>query len=102
MSGPVKFFLPIPDAKVTDMLRRNGFEWSNRIDQADFVVFTGGADVHPALYGETKHSTTYCDVVRDNTDIKAWNHCLHEQIKVGICRGGSKASRTTRQSMPCG
>ena len=87
-NSTVKFFLPVPDRQVVDMLKRNGFEWCNKQEAADFVVFTGGSDVHPALYGETLHSTTYFDGVRDNLDIAAWNRCRNDQVKVGICRGG--------------
>ncbi len=84
----VKFFLPHPDQQVIHMLKRNGFEWCTKIEEADFIVFTGGADVHPALYGERKHPTTDTDAVRDNKDIKAWNSARADQIKIGICRGG--------------
>lgn len=83
----VKFFLPHPDQQVIQMLKRNGFEWCTKQDDADIVVFTGGADVHPALYGERRHATTTTSGVRDNRDIIAWNACRQDQLKVGICRG---------------
>lgn len=56
---------------------------------ANIVLFPGGADVSPSLYGAKQHHTTYCDIeqdlqhfnlfklLKDNTDI----------LKLGICRG---------------
>lgn len=57
-------------------------------DDADIVVFTGGSDVNPALYGAEKHSKTCFDEERDEKDILLFNHCLEQGIPMfGVCRG---------------
>lgn len=56
--------------------------------EADFVIFTGGADVSPYLYGETAISETCADPNRDIEDSALYNLCKNEGIPmVGICRG---------------
>jgi len=54
----------------------------------DLVVFTGGADVDPALYGEHQHFTTYVDAKRDQYEVELFRHALSLGIPMlGICRG---------------
>ena len=56
--------------------------------KADLVVFTGGADVDPLLYGETPYHTTRSDPSRDKHDILLYDLCLEHGIPMlGICRG---------------
>jgi putative glutamine amidotransferase len=58
------------------------------VKEADLVLFGGGADVDPALYGEEPHKTTHVDSERDKSDIALWATCYEEGIPVvGICRG---------------
>lgn len=55
---------------------------------ADLVVFTGGPDVDPLMYGEVKHPSTRCDLIRDKADTELYGLCLEEGIPMlGICRG---------------
>lgn len=57
-------------------------------DTADLVVFTGGVDVDPQLYGEIKHSSTYFSTARDNRDMALYSECLEKGIPMfGVCRG---------------
>lgn len=58
-------------------------------DEADLVVFTGGSDVNPKLYGQTDlHPQTTFSDVRDRNDIHLWEHCVKEGIPMlGVCRG---------------
>lgn len=58
-------------------------------DKADLVVFTGGEDVNPILYGETSiHPSTYYDDKRDELDMKLYLTCLEQGIPMfGVCRG---------------
>lgn len=86
--GVVRFFLPSTDQAVVEMMKSAGFVWTNNQADAEIIVFTGGADVHPALYGERVHPSTCVNGVRDNKDIKAWNARDPDQVCVGICRGG--------------
>lgn len=67
-------------------LRRPSFVGTLNIADADIVVFTGGPDVDPQLYGQDKIIQTHLSPFRDKEDLKAWEgstHCL----RVGICRG---------------
>lgn len=53
------------------------------------VVFTGGADVTPSLYGDEQHWATGCDPRRDEYEGRIAAKCLEHNIPmVGICRGG--------------
>lgn len=53
----------------------------------DLIVFTGGADVDPQLYGEKALSRTNINPNRDKEDIQAYKDFFLTP-KVGICRGG--------------
>lgn len=53
----------------------------------DLVVFSGGADINPKLYGENNVSSYYNDS-RDEYEIEILNHALNKKSKIfGICRG---------------
>lgn len=59
------------------------------IDEADIVVFTGGTDVDPCLYGHEAHmSTDEPDVKRDGKEMEIFLKCREEGIPMlGVCRG---------------
>lgn len=50
------------------------------------LVFMGGADVSPWLYGEEILQGTNTNLPRDRNDLMAWN-LGRNKFKVGICRG---------------
>lgn len=55
---------------------------------ADFVIFTGGADVSPSSYGDAPIAETWADPARDAADNTLWDLCRANGIPmVGICRG---------------
>jgi gamma-glutamyl-gamma-aminobutyrate hydrolase PuuD len=57
-------------------------------DVADLVIFTGGDDVNPALYGASRHPQTFMDSDRDAREIELYHFCLEQGIPMmGICRG---------------
>lgn len=59
------------------------------LSQADLVVFTGGSDVSPYIYGEEPDGARGCDPVRDELERDIYNVCQDRLIPaVGICRGG--------------
>lgn len=62
---------------------------ADSIEEADIVVFGGGPDVDPQLYGETPAPECgRIDVDRDQSDMEAYAKCLKLGIPmVGICRG---------------
>lgn len=57
------------------------------ITTADIVVFTGGEDVDPSLYGATKHPKTYSNLERDLYEKSVFDKINPNQLVVGICRG---------------
>ena len=57
-----------------------------RDEKPDLVVWTGGADVNPKLYGEDVLQETFISDYRDREDIAAWEQ-WGDIPKVGICRG---------------
>lgn len=61
---------------------------TDRLEQADLVVFTGGEDVDPSVYNEPKNPRTYSSLERDKYE-SAYFHravALGKHI-IGICRG---------------
>lgn len=54
---------------------------------ADIIVFTGGADVSPDLYGDKPHPTTMCQPKRDEYEFGCYK-ATKGKMRVGICRGG--------------
>lgn len=59
----------------------------SNIEDADVVVFTGGADINPEIYGKEAHPTTYFSRQRDKYEIEAFNAMRPDQLAVGLCRG---------------
>lgn len=61
----------------------------DHIAAVDLVVFTGGTDVDPALYGQGSHLTTSPpDVNRDKLEQEVYNYAVLLGIPMaGICRG---------------
>lgn len=56
--------------------------------EADLVVFSGGSDVDPQLYGEKAHKSTYHNTKRDDQDMRLYLMCLEHGIPMfGVCRG---------------
>jgi gamma-glutamyl-gamma-aminobutyrate hydrolase PuuD len=57
-------------------------------DKADLVIFGGGSDVNPALYGAEVHDKTYFNSDRDTADTILYTECLEKGIPMfGVCRG---------------
>lgn len=58
-------------------------------NEIDLLVFTGGGDVAPTVYGERKHkSTSGISHQRDLYEIQCYNKAIEEEIPIlGICRG---------------
>lgn len=65
-----------------------GFQVVYSEDDADFLCFTGGADVHPRYYGEGLHPYSHCDVRRDEQEADIYSKWVGKKPMVGICRGG--------------
>lgn len=76
------------EAAFASMLSRARCTRAKSVLEADLVIFTGGADVEPALYGATAHKTTRSSQSRDTEDIGLYLMCYEEGIPMmGVCRG---------------
>lgn len=58
------------------------------IKDADVVMFTGGEDINPSLYGAEPHESVYFNDERDQLELDAYKNCPKHAVKLGICRGG--------------
>lgn len=57
-------------------------------EKADVVLFTGGEDVDPSLYGCEKHPYTYSNIKRDLEEKAIFEKVNpNKQVCVGCCRG---------------
>lgn len=70
------------------MFIKNGWELADHPEDADLILFTGGADVDPMLYSEPKHPSTGCSPVRDSKEADIFNRFDGVTPMAGICRGG--------------
>lgn len=76
--------MPSEDSAVHALLMSAGYFPVN--DNPDFVVYTGGADVDPEIYGEIQAARTFTNPVRDYNDMAAFIR-YRDLPKIGICRG---------------
>jgi len=58
------------------------------LDRIDGIIFTGGSDVDPALYGERAHPTVHTKPERDAAELLLLRAAITTDMPVfGICRG---------------
>jgi putative glutamine amidotransferase len=58
------------------------------LDRIDGIIFAGGSDVDPALYGEVPHPTTSVRPERDKAELMLLRAALDRNLPLlGICRG---------------
>lgn len=58
------------------------------IKDADVVLFAGGEDINPELYGHKSNPHTYFSRHRDAIEVQDWNYAREHGLKIlGICRG---------------
>jgi putative glutamine amidotransferase len=63
-------------------------ELTENLQEADLVLFTGGEDVTPSIYGDTPHVTTYSSSSRDSFEMSMYSKAQkHKKKMLGICRG---------------
>ena len=73
----------------TKMFQMYGWNVVDSLTEADLVLFTGGEDVTPSLYGEKKHPTTGNNPYRDDAESLLFFEAQRLGIPMaGICRGG--------------
>lgn len=81
----MKVYVEGDDSSVEKLFKKKGFEISEA-NEADIIVFTGGEDVSPHLYGEVKLDCTHTSPERDKFCVDLFKES-EKKIKVGICRG---------------
>ena len=54
---------------------------------AQVVLFTGGEDINPELYGCKKHQSTWFNKKRDDFEVESFKKVASDQLCVGVCRG---------------
>lgn len=80
------------DPAVKRMFQENGYavaEGATHMENINLMVFTGGEDVTPNLYGEAAHPKTQNNLSRDLQEIKYFRLAQDYMVPcIGICRGG--------------
>jgi putative glutamine amidotransferase len=83
-----KFLLSRPDAQVSLLLKKLGYQEANSSETPDFLVFGGGPDVHPYLYNDIPKKNVY---PAPNYDYQDFCTVIAGKLRnipmLGICRG---------------
>lgn len=83
-----KLYVVGGDETYSPWIEAIGYKITRRIADADLVMFTGGEDVDPALYGEQVGNYTYYNRKRDDKEADEFNIAKSLGIPcIGICRG---------------
>lgn len=85
-----KIHMPHYNFKIAKLFEEAGYlvdidEWG--WCDADAVVFVGGPDVSPFLYGEKALKVSNCSLGRDRIDNMTYRNLESSVPKIGICRG---------------
>lgn len=76
-----------PDYSVSRVFEEYGYHITNRPDDANVVVWTGGEDISPYLYTDKPHPTSYWSD-RDNYEVELFQRYKESgRVFAGICRG---------------
>jgi len=83
----LKYSIDTYDSLIEAMLKEDRGYVKTGVDP-DFYVFTGGADINPALYGEGRHPSVWYDAERDVKCTLLYHEAKNSgKPMVGICRG---------------
>ncbi|QIG69856.1 putative peptidase C26 family protein [Rhizobium phage RHph_I3_11] len=90
MTSKGSVFVVGGDRMISSMFFERGYMIEKRQQEADIICFIGGWDINPQLYGQKVNPEAHVNVDEsdDVRDIEAWKKSTHQQVKVGICRGG--------------
>lgn len=84
----VSVYIPEANKEVANLFLHQGYAITTQPHDADIIVFTGGPDICPLLYGERMNTRfTRIQMERDRKDIEILRQARPEQRLVGICRG---------------
>lgn len=75
------------NSQISSMFLKERFKIAYAPENADILLFTGGEDVSPDYYGETRLPRTNSNPKRDEKESKIFER-FFLRPKVGICRGG--------------
>lgn len=67
--------------------RREGWRVVATPEEAEFLQFTGGADINPALYDDAPHPTTSYSTPRDDFEVATYKQWVGKKKMLGVCRG---------------
>lgn len=82
----MKYHIVGADNLIDQMMQELGHQGRERAKTADIIIYTGGADVDPSLYGEPRHPETGVNPRRDAAE-REYFQTYHGALQVGICRG---------------
>jgi Peptidase C26 len=90
--APKRFFVVGPhfrDATIRCFASRTDREFilTEELAEAEIVVFTGGEDINPRLYGERPLPATSFNDRRDEYELEVFQNIPEGAVKIGICRG---------------
>lgn len=73
---------------VANFIPGRGITYNWRVfENAKLVIFTGGADINPAIYGQANKFSSF-NPERDTAEVEVLRRCLATNKKVlGVCRG---------------
>lgn len=88
MKDKYKFYASNTSNGHGNFLEPLGFDSTKNIEEADVVIFGGGADIDPETYGEKPGSRTHISSDQEKREKKDFQFALQNKIKCfGICRG---------------
>lgn len=93
ISGGSVFRSPWHDFATVVVPRSYG-DFVDQSDEIDLVIFGGGGDIHPSLYGHNDVGSHVGSTpsARDVNELASYRVCLKKEIPVfGICRGAQLA-----------
>lgn len=85
----MQVFIEDGSSAYTRLFESLGYELVHNPHACDLVCFTGGEDVSPDLYGDTRHHYTHSSITRDTREAILFKIMRDKGTPmVGICRGG--------------
>ena len=85
----MKFLVVNGNTQYWSLLLSLGHTITPNEEEAQAVLFTGGEDVTPKLYGDKAHHFTGNNEYRDAKETALFHRCYERKLPmVGICRGG--------------
>jgi len=88
MSNKKKVYVVGNSLDYANWLHPIGYIFASKLEEADLVLFTGGEDICPELYGEQKGKYTSFNKRRDDFEQICFNKALELKIPcLGACRG---------------